>query len=219
MPFLKALFMVLALLATHDMKIVVTRASQALVLLLTQDHNGGGYGSGEVVGRREDGDLIVTCAHVAAAAQTIIAMEVVDGPKGRATRARVVAYDQVNDLALLQTVRSFGGPVLPVATKEPEAFDVVYIIANPNGTSGLRAVGVGLVSRTHVPMGKSSEQYQITGFAWPGSSGGMLVNTRGELVGIVRAVMVDNHVIIPDVFYAVPLPVLRTFLMKYAGIK
>lgn len=215
----RGLLLVLALLTPRDMKETINKASGSLVLILTQEVDGTGFGSGEVVGHRGEGDLILTCAHVVAGASAVLVVEALDGPKGRVTRAHVVAWDQVHDLALVETARSFGGPVLPIAAKEPETFDVVYMLSNPNGIAGLRTAGVGLLSRTKSPHGKIPEMYQITGFAWPGSSGGMVVNTSGQLVGVIKAVMVDDGVVVPEVVYAIRYPYVADFLSKYGGAK
>jgi Do/DeqQ family serine protease len=138
-----------------------------------------GLGSGVVVG--EDG-YILTNAHVIDGAQDI-QVELSDG---RTLMATVVGADEPSDLALLKLAAT---DLRPIAFGDSEAVqvgDVVLAVGNPLGVG--QTVTMGIVSAKSRYTGAGDGSYedflQTDAPINHGNSGGALVNTKGELVGI-----------------------------------
>ena len=139
----------------------------------------GGLGSGVVVSR--DG-YILTNDHVVEGADRIR----VDFTDGRSVEAHVVGTDQPSDLALLK-VAATGLAPLPLGDSDRvRVGDVVLAIGNPLGVG--QTVTMGIVSAKGRATGASEGAFedfiQTDAPINQGNSGGALINTRGELVGI-----------------------------------
>jgi Do/DeqQ family serine protease len=143
-------------------------------------------GSGVVV---DAGGHIVTNYHVIAKA-TEIRVQLADG---RQANAEVVGRDPDTDLAVLR-VNLPKLPVMPLGRSDQLRIgDVVLAIGNPLGLG--QTVTQGIVSATgRGQLGVATfENFIQTDAAINfGNSGGALVNSRGELVGINTAVLSKN---------------------------
>jgi Do/DeqQ family serine protease len=138
-----------------------------------------GLGSGVVV--TADG-YILTNHHVVDGAQDI-RVELNDG---RVLTAKVVGSDPPSDLAVLK-VEATGLPVLPLADSDKvRVGDIVLAVGNPLGIG--QTVTSGIISakgrRTGLSDGSFEDFIQTDAPINRGNSGGALVNTTGELVGI-----------------------------------
>ena len=138
-----------------------------------------GLGSGVIV--TSDGHIL-TNHHVVDGAQDI-RVELSDG---RSLPARVVGSDQPSDLAVLR-VEATGLPVLPLADSDrARVGDVVLAVGNPLGVG--QTVTAGIISAkgrsTGLSDGSFEDFIQTDAPINRGNSGGPLVNTAGELVGI-----------------------------------
>jgi len=139
-----------------------------------------GLGSGVIV--RSDG-TILTNYHVVDGAQQIK----VDLPDKRTLDAKVVGTDKPSDLAVLK-VKASNLPVLPLGDSDKvRVGDVVLAVGNPLGLE--QTVTAGIISAkgrsTGLSDGSSFEDFlQTDAPINQGNSGGALVNTNGELVGI-----------------------------------
>jgi len=153
---------------------------------------GGGAGSGFVIS--PDG-LIITNSHVVDGASRGDGSHLVEArfSDGRALRADVVGDDPATDIAVL---RVSGSAALPVArlgdSSVVRAGQVAIAIGNPYGfdcsvTSGVvSALGRSLRGRT----GRLIDDVIQTDAALnPGNSGGPLVTTRGEVIGVNTAII------------------------------
>jgi len=141
-------------------------------------------GSGVIVGT--DG-VIVTNNHVIEGADTY---RVVLSDR-REYPAELVLADERTDLAVLK-IDTEGAvlPVLPYAdTRAAQVGDLVLAIGNPFGVG--QTVTSGIISataRTDVGISDYAFFLQTDAAVNPGNSGGALVNTKGELVGVNTAI-------------------------------
>jgi len=136
-------------------------------------------GSGVIV--RPDG-YIVTNHHVIDGAEHIT-IELSDR---RTLSAKLVGSDSPSDLAVLK-VDAANLPTLPLGNSEQvKVGDVVLALGNPLGVG--QTVTMGIVSAkgraTGLSDGSFEDFIQTDAPINQGNSGGALVNTRGELVGI-----------------------------------
>jgi Do/DeqQ family serine protease len=138
-----------------------------------------GLGSGVIVS--PDG-YILTNNHVVNGAQKIR----VDVTDGRTFDARVVGTDQPSDLAVLK-IAATSLPTAPLGDSDSARVgDVVLAVGNPLGIG--QTVTMGIVSAkgraTGANDGAFEDFIQTDAPINFGNSGGALVNTRGELIGI-----------------------------------
>ncbi|MBP5226223.1 MAG: trypsin-like peptidase domain-containing protein [Kiritimatiellae bacterium] len=107
---------------------------------------------------------------------------------GSAYTATVVGSDKDLDVALLRLVRPKDAPALPYATLSSKGVaigDVVLAMGAPWGLA--RSVSMGIIScadRYLDGAGAYTLWYQTDAAISPGNSGGPLVNTAGEVIGL-----------------------------------
>jgi len=171
---------------------VVERVGPAVVgLTVHTGQSRGGTGSGVVVA--PDG-LILTNSHVAGAAGTGPASRIgVTTPEGQRLTARLVGDDPDTDLALIRIVEPVTLPAAPLGdSKRLKRGQLVIAIGNPLGfestvtTGVVSALGRSLRSRN----GRLIDDVIQTDAALnPGNSGGPLVSSHGEVVGVNTAII------------------------------
>jgi S1-C subfamily serine protease len=143
-----------------------------------------GQGSGFIVDKQGH---ILTNNHVVDNAQTV---EVTLWNKKK-YKASVLSIDRIHDLALLQ--------IHDVADLEPatlsDAKDLVvgqrvYAIGNPFGFSGTMTRGIiSAIRSVQMPSGnKIEDAIQTDASVNPGNSGGPLLNSRGDVIGITTMI-------------------------------
>jgi Do/DeqQ family serine protease len=143
-----------------------------------------GFGSGVIISK--DG-YIITNNHVVANA-TEVSVSLNDN---REFTAKVVGTDEMSDIALLK-IEGSDFPYLTFGNSDALLVgEWVLAVGNPfNLTSTVTAGIVSAKNRGNVMGGGLGIQsfIQIDAAVNPGNSGGALVNTRGELVGINTAI-------------------------------
>ena len=170
---------------------VSKRVDEATVQLVRLTDDSIGIATGTVVG---DGRTILTSFHVVGDLETgkvydplVIAV----GPfMGYRLRATVVAADATHDLAVLRVreMAGFGGfTSLPLADSDAvQLGEGAYVYSYPaRGEGGLgRSTGSVLGIGSQVKDGRRIS-FVTEALASPGSSGGVVVNNRGEVMGII----------------------------------
>ncbi len=144
-----------------------------------RERRGGGLGSGVIVSR--DG-YILTNHHVVDGAQTI-KVQLTDN---RTFDAKLVGSDAASDLAVLK-IEATNMPVLALGDSDAvRVGDVALAVGNPLGIG--QTVTSGIISAKGRATGLSDGSYedflQTDAPINQGNSGGALVNTSGELIGI-----------------------------------
>lgn len=158
---------------------VAKKVSPSVVLLVMEDKNGQplAMGSGFLV---KDG-IVATNLHVLEGASRGYA-KLADG-KEKFNIAGTVAVDAARDIALL-AVEEIKAPALTIGdSKQLAVGDEVYAVGNPRGLEGTFSAGIISSIRK---VGDDS-LLQITAPISPGSSGGPVVNTKGDVIGIAVA--------------------------------
>jgi Do/DeqQ family serine protease len=144
-------------------------------------------GSGVVVS--EEG-YILTNYHVVEAADEI---EVASND-GRKFKAKVVGTDPESDLAVLRVPADAHLSAITFATTDSlRVGDVVLAIGNPFGVG--QTVTSGIVSalgRSHLGINTFENFIQTDAAVNPGNSGGALVDSNGDLIGINTAIYSQN---------------------------
>ena len=149
---------------------------------------GQGNGSGVIV--REDG-YIITNYHVIKDAEDIR----VHLSDGRAFWAEVVGQDPLTDLAIVR-IDAEGLPALPLGdSRELRVGEWVVSMGNALGLQGGATATIGIVSAkdrsVRTEIGDLYGLVQTDAAINHGSSGGAMVNTKGELVGINTVIIQD----------------------------
>jgi S1-C subfamily serine protease len=147
---------------------------------------GGGIGSGVILS--PDG-LILTTSHVVAGAQEIHLSD----SEGRTTDARLIGEDPDTDLALIRANAARDLPWAPLGdSKRLRRGQLVVAIGNPLGFESTVTAGVisALGRSLRAVTGRMIEDVIQTDAALnPGNSGGPLVSTQYEVIGINTAVI------------------------------
>ncbi|RLA04326.1 MAG: hypothetical protein DRQ47_03545 [Gammaproteobacteria bacterium] len=140
-----------------------------------------GMGSGVIISAQ---GYIVTNYHVISKADEI-AIELADG---RRTIANIIGFDAATDLAVLKITMDN----LPSIEMKPDVKvqvgDVALVIGNPFGVG--QSVSMGIVSATgrrFLGLSEYEDYIQTDAAVNLGNSGGALINTNGDLLGISSA--------------------------------
>lgn len=164
-----------------------------------------GIGSGFII--NEEGHIL-TNYHVIEGAQTVKII-FYDGVE---TDAKVINYDEANDIALLKiTDSSVTVPATVTLGNSDELLvgESVVAIGSPLGKEFLGTTTSGIVSaldRDITIDGKTLKLLQTDTAINPGNSGGPLINARGEVIGINTAKFGTNTgASIEGIGFAIPI--------------
>ncbi|MGB1043022.1 MAG: trypsin-like peptidase domain-containing protein [Tenacibaculum sp.] len=149
----------------------------------TREYKQVGTGSGVVIS--PDG-YIVTNNHVIANASDI---EITFNNRKK-VKAKLIGADEKNDIALLKVDLDEDLPNLPFANSDNVKIgEWVLAVGNPYNLTSTVTAGIVSAKGRDLDGNRNIEAFIQTDAAVnPGNSGGALVNTRGELVGINTAI-------------------------------
>ena len=181
---------------------IAEKALAATVYLEMKDKNGKtlGIGSGFFV----KPNLIATNYHVIEGAAKGTAKLV--GKYTTYNIEGVTATDKTNDLALLK-VTAYG--IKPLSLGDSDAVRIgatVYVAGNPKGLEGTFSDGI-ISSRRDKD---TKERLQMTAPISPGSSGGPMINRKGEVIGV--SVAVHRALDAQNLNFAIPSKYLKALL-------
>jgi serine protease DegQ len=133
---------------------------------------------------------------------------------GRELSARVKGTDPESDLAVLKTA----GDALPTitlgTTDHLQVGDVVLAIGNPFGFGNTVTLGiVSALGRNHLGINRFEDFIQTDAAINPGSSGGALVDTSGNLIGINSTIFSQSGGSM-GIGFAIPVSLARTVLAQ-----
>ena len=188
---------------------IAERALAATAYLEMKDKNGKtlGIGSGFFV----KSNLIATNYHVIEGAA-----------KGTAKLADksttyniegVTAIDKENDLILLKVTAT---GIKPLSLGDSDAVKIgatVYVTGNPNGLDGTFSDGTISSRRDQ----DTKERLQMTALISPGSNGGSVLNSKGEVIGV--SVSVHRTLDAQNLNYAIPSKYLKELLAQSKSTK
>jgi S1-C subfamily serine protease len=177
-----------------DVSAIAAKISPALVDINTTLSYQGEEAAGTGIVLTSNGE-IVTNNHVINGATKI---SVTDIGNHQTYDANVVGYDRTDDVAVIQLVKASGLATATVADSSKVSMgQSVVAVGNAGGTGGTPSTAGGSVTALQQSITASDEgdgtSEQLTGLIQtncdiqPGDSGGSLVNTDGQVVGIDTA--------------------------------
>lgn len=133
---------------------------------------------------------------------------------GKITQAFIVGYDRRTDIAVLK-VNESGLPPIPINLKDPtQVGDIVLTIGNPNNlgqtvthgiVSATARTGSGLLTRDQMNIREGLQDLiQTDAPINQGNSGGALINSKGDLIGINTASFNNYEYGVYGIGFAVP---------------
>ncbi len=186
----------------QDIKQIAKDALNYTVSVITLDKNSQtlALGSGFAI----DNEHIVTNVHVIEGGNSVYILKT--NSETRINCYGYVAIDKANDLVILKVENMSASFVKMADTILPEIGERIYAMGNPKGLSGTFSEGI-VSGRRNIG---NSEVIQITAPISPGSSGGPVLNSKAELIGIAFA----SYTAAQNLNFAVPVKYLITLRGK-----
>lgn len=166
-------------------------------------------GSGFIVSA--DG-LVVTNAHVVSDIKNANEKITIILGDGTELTGNVLGFHQNKDLALIKIPNQTKLPALPLADpKSLKTGQSVYAIGSPFGIDNFYTNGI--LNRIDIKAGRLDHSAQIR----QGNSGGPLVNSRGEVIGVNTSIYIgkNSSEINPAISAAIPVDQISYFLKAY----
>jgi hypothetical protein len=187
--------------AGDEAKRIYNSSQDSVFLVYLNDSSGApsALGSAFLVAPR----LLVTNAHVADAGSPVLAVGPVRIP------LKILRTDEKNDLALLSVDVDLTSKPLPLASAAVSPGEQVFAIGNPEGLE--KTISQGIVSGLRKRGDR--DLLQVTSPISHGSSGGPILNTKGEVVGVAVGALEDGQ----NLNFAVPVAYVRAILEQKAN--
>lgn len=165
-----------------------------------------GIGSGMII--NEEG-YVLTNYHVISGAQDVKVIL----STGKEVKAKVVNYDAAHDIAVVKITEDIKVPAVAELgdSSTLQVGETVVAIGNPLGKEFLGSVTSGIVSAVNRNLGEKDISYIQTDAAINnGNSGGPLLNSRGQVIGINTAKIASNGVNSVDgMGFAIPIDLVK----------
>ena len=197
-----------------DVPTIARETSSSVVRVVTRDQNGAELGSGSGFVVSSDGKVVTNyhVVHVSGAVQA--EARLTDGASYQVQG--VLATDADKDLAVLklQAVGKEFRPLHLAFTQQVQIGEHVIAIGSP--LAGLAPVSTeatvsdGIVSGIRDWPEHQMQVLQITAPISPGSSGGALVNSNSDVIGVTFAQMVGGQ----NLNFAIPIAYVRSLLTE-----
>lgn len=165
---------------------MVERVSESAFKVVVLDCRGRelGTGSGFNIGR-----FVVTNEHVIEDAERV---ELVDVDNSRVEIKRWVAATD-DDLALLEPAEPLSSPAIDLSDEDPISGDLVAAVGFPLG-GDKTARRARVLERLDDQDMSATYAISTTASVQPGDSGGVLVDSRGQVVAITTAIALKDNV-------------------------
>ena len=200
------LFCTTSTLSAQTVPEIAEKALAATVYLEMQDSNGKtlGFGSGFFIRKNQ----IATNYHVIKGAMRGTAKLV--GKSTTYTIEGVTAIDKTNDLIILK-VKVSGVKSLPLGDSDVIRIgEAVYVAGNPKGLEGTFSNGI----ISSLPAISTKRHLQMTAPISPGSSGGPVLNSKGEVIGVSFMTLVGGQ----NLNFAIPVNILKALLRRSGAV-
>jgi S1-C subfamily serine protease len=173
---------------------IAQRVDPALVDIVTTNSTTGSEAAGTGIVLTSNGEVL-TNNHVIRGATSL---KVTDVGNGKTYTAKVVGYDAGDDVAVIQLQNASGLTTASLGdSSSVQAGDTVTALGNAGGKGGTPSVASGTVTDLNQSITASDEgsgvSEQLTGLIQtnadiqPGDSGGALVNSHGQVIGMNTA--------------------------------
>jgi len=192
-------------LMAQNAKQVARKTFPSVVMLIMADRNGQPLSLGSGFFVRED--VVATNFHVIAGASSGYARVI--NQKARFEIAGTVGSDKQADLALVKLSGARANPLPIGGGNNVEIGGEIYAVGNPEGLEGTFSEGIVSGIRE---VGTNS-LIQITAPISPGSSGGPVLDTQGNVVGVAAATLADGQ----NLNFAIPVSYVRKILLESAS--
>ncbi len=142
----------------------------------------------------------------------------------RSYQARVVGFDKVHDLALLQIDAPDLQPVTLANSSDLQVGQKVYAIGNPFGLSGTMTLGIissirSIRNQDDAPI---EDAIQTDAAINPGNSGGPLLDSSGDVIGINTMIASNGADQSSGIGFAIPINTAKAVLadlIRYGRVK
>lgn len=179
------------------------KINPAIVCVDSQISDGLSCGTGCIINKN---GIILTSAHVIESESIIVTMS-----NGQNYTAKVIKkLGENKDIALLKINTSFDLKTVKLGNSEKiKVGQKVLAIGNPFGFNG--TLTQGIISRIDYTKNRIQTDAAIN----PGSSGGPLLNKRGEIIGINQAIYnPDNNISNIGIGFAIPINLVKEYLKE-----
>ena len=179
---------------------IYTKVIPSIVHIEVSGEDGGGSGTGVIMTR--DGYIVTNYHIIENRSRGVVVLS-----DGREFEARLVGSDVESDLAVLKITAKGLVPAQFGSSEHLQVGDTVVAIGNPLGSELFGTMTEGIVSAINRDMtvdGYTMSLIQTTAALNPGNSGGALINTAGQVVGITNMKMMSDYETIEGLGFAIP---------------